>query len=73
MALYYNDRKKERPVSNFALNFVGLAIEAYRRDKITYSKLFNLAELVEFDDVIDEILSCMGIEDDIEEEVYLPE
>ena len=67
-------KERERPVSNFALNFTGLAIEAYRRDKITYDKLVNLAKQVEFDSgVIDEILSCMGFEDDIVEEVYLPE
>ena len=73
---HLNNEKKEQenPISNFALNFTGLAIEAYRRDKITYDKLVNLAKQVEFDSgVIDEILSCMGFEDDIVEEVYLPE
>lgn len=68
-------RKKGREylVSNFTPNFMWLSIEAYRRNKITYNKLVNLAEQVEFDDIIDKILSCMGFEDDIEEEVYLPE
>lgn len=64
---------REHSVSNFDLNFVGLAIEAYRRHVITYRKLVNLAKQVGFDDVIDEILSCMGFEDDIEHGVYLPE
>ena len=66
-------KEREHSVSNFDLNFVGLAIEAYRRHVITYRKLVNLAKQVEFDDVIDEILSCMGFEDDIEHGVYLPE
>lgn len=58
----------------FALNFTGMAIEAYRRDKITYNKLVALAGRVAFgSEVIDQVLSCMGIENHIEEEVYLPE
>ena len=68
------EEKREHPFSNFALNFTGLAIEAYRRDEITYRKLVNLAEQVKFDpDVIDEVLSCLGIEDEIEHHVYLPD
>ncbi len=70
-----NIEKKERehPFSNFALNFTGMAIEAHRRGKITRSKLINLARRVKFDDVIDEVLHCMGIKDDTEEDVHLPE
>ncbi len=65
---------REHPYSNFVLNFMGMAIEAYRRDKITNRKLINLAEQVKFDsDVIDELLSRLGVEDEIEHEVYLPE
>ena len=65
---------REYPYSSFVLNFMGMAIEAYRRDKITYRKLINLAEQVKFDsDVIDELLSRLGVEDDIEHNVYLPE
>ena len=71
--LNIEEKEREHPFSNFALNFTGLAIEAYRRDKITYDKLVNLAEQVEFDDVIDEVLSCMGFEDDVEEDVHLAE
>ena len=72
--LKIGEEEREHPFSNFTLNFMRLAIEAYRRDKITYDKLISLAEQVGFDsDVIDEILSCMGFEDNIEEEVYLPE
>ena len=48
--------EREHPFSNFALNFTGMAIEAHRRDKITRSKLINLAKRVKFDDVIDEVL-----------------
>ncbi|MCY3682411.1 MAG: hypothetical protein OXH16_13510 [Gemmatimonadetes bacterium] len=56
------------------LNFLGMAIEAYRRDEITYRKLVNLAEQVKFDsDVIDEVLSHLGVEDDIEHGGYLPD
>ena len=66
------EEKREHPFNNFVLNFMGMAIEAYRRNEITYRKLVNLAEQVKFDsNVIDEVLSCLGIEDDIEEEVYL--
>ena len=58
----------------FALNFTGMAIEAYRRDKITYNKLLALAGQVAFGpDAIDQVLSCMGLENHVEEEVYLPE
>ena len=68
------EKEHENPISNFALNFTGMAIEAYRRDKITYKKLVNLADKVQFDsDVIDQVLSCMGLEDNVEEKVYLPE
>ena len=66
--------KREHPFNNFVLNFMGMAIEAYRRDEITYKKLVNLAEQVKFDfEVIDQILSRLGVEDDIEHHVYLPE
>ncbi len=65
---------REYPFSSFVLNFMGMAIEAYQRDKITYRKLINLAEQVKFDsDVIEELLSRLGVEDDIEHNVYLPE
>ncbi len=65
---------REYPYSSFVLNFMSMAIEAYRRDKITYRKLINLAEQVKFDsDVIDEVLSCLGVEDDIEQNIYLPD
>ena len=68
------EEKREYPFSNFVLNFMGMAIEAYRRDKITYSKLIYLAKQVKFDsEVIDEVLSRLGVEDDIEHNVYLPE
>lgn len=68
------EEKRELPFNNFVLNFMGIAIEAYRRHEITYRKLVNLAEQVKFDsEVIDQILSCLGIEDDIEHGVYLPE
>ena len=67
------EEKREHPFNNFVLNFMGMAIEAYRHDEITYRKLVNLAEQVKFDpDVIDEVLSRLGVEDDIEHEVYLP-
>ena len=68
------EEKREHPFNNFVLNFMGMAIEAYRRDEITYSKLIYLAKQVKFDsDVIDEVLSRLGVEDDIEHNVYLPE
>ncbi len=65
--------RREYP-SSFALNFTGMAIEAYRRDKITYDKLIALADQVAFDSkVIDQILCYMGLENNLEAEVYLPE
>ena len=68
------EEKREHPFNNFVLNFMGMAIEAYRRDKITYSKLIYLAKQVKFDsEVIDQILSHLGVEDDIEHGVYLPD
>lgn len=58
----------------FALNFTGMAIEAYRRDKITYDKLVDLSARVKFgSEVIDQVLSCMGLENNREEAIYLPE
>jgi len=68
------EENRELPFNNFVLNFMGMIIEAYRRDEITYRKLVNLAEQVKFDsDVIDEVLSHLGVEDDIEHGVYLPD
>ena len=68
------EEKREHPFNNFVLNFMGMAIDAYRRDEITYRKLVNLAKQVKFDsEVIDEVLSRLGVEDDIEHNVYLPE
>ncbi|MCE2434850.1 MAG: hypothetical protein J4F29_18285, partial [Candidatus Latescibacteria bacterium] len=67
------EEKREHPFRNFALNFMGMAIEAYRRDEITYRKLIYLAKQVKFDsEVIDEVLSRLGVEDDIEHNVYVP-
>lgn len=63
-----------RHLSSFALSFTGMAIEAYRRDKITYNKLIALADQVAFNaKVIDQILFSMGLENNLEAEVYLPE
>ena len=71
--LKIEEGRRDHP-SSFAVNFTGLAIEAYRRDKITYDKLVNLAAQVKFDsEVIDEVLSCMGLENNREEAIYLPE
>ena len=69
-----SEEKREHPFNNFVLNFMGMAIKAYRCDEITYSKLIYLAKQVKFDsEVIDEVLSRLGVEDDIEHNVYLPE
>ena len=68
------EEKREHPFNNFVLNFMGMAIEAYRRHEITYRKLVNLAEQVKFgSEVIDQVLSRLGVEDDIEHHVYLPD
>ena len=68
------EEKREHPFNNFVLNFMGMAIEAYRRHEITYSKLVYLAKQVKFDfGVIDQVLSRLGVEDNIEHHVYLPD
>ena len=68
------EEERAQHISNFKLNFTGMVIEAYRREQITYAKLIKLAEKVNFDSgVIDKVLACMGLEEDPEEKVYLPE
>lgn len=68
------EEKRECPFNNFVLNFMDMAIEAYRSDEITYRKLVNLVKQVKFDpDVIDEVLSRLEVKDDIEHGVYLPD
>jgi hypothetical protein len=47
----------------FRLRFLGLAIEAYRREKITRAKLRELARLVGYDSTaIDDLLESAGLD-----------
>ena len=66
--------EKKQHISNFDLNFLGMAIEAYRRDQITYNKLLKVAGMVHIGTgVVDQVLSLMNIEESPEDEVYCPE
>lgn len=57
----------------FRFRFLGLAIEAFRRSKISRGKLRELAELVGFSQAaLEEVLGSLGLEDG-EGEVLLPE
>jgi predicted HTH domain antitoxin len=50
---------------DFRSRFLGLAIEAYRRRKISHGKLSELAALVEFAPaVLDRILRAVGLADE---------
>ncbi|HEV2856659.1 MAG TPA: XRE family transcriptional regulator [Thermoanaerobaculia bacterium] len=57
----------------FRLRFLGLALEAYRREKITRSKLFELGRLMEYSpDTLEALLVNAGL-DDPDDEPLLPE
>lgn len=57
---------------SFRLRFLGLALEAYRREEISRGKLRELADLVAFDEgEIERFLDRMGIE--VSLEAHLPE
>lgn len=65
------DHAEER--NEFRLRFLGLALEAYRREKITRAKLRELARLVGYDNVtLESLLENAGLEDDAHEPL-LPE
>ena len=57
----------------FRLRFLGLAMEAYRREKITRSKLFELGELVDYGrETLEAVLASAGLDED-DGEPLLPE
>lgn len=61
------------PRSDFRTRFLTLALEAYRRDKISRGKLRTLADLVDLPPSgLDRLLWASGLEDDEEDEVLLP-
>lgn len=65
------DRKRDERDS-FRLRFLGLALEAYRRDKISRGKLRELADLIDFgENEIERFLDRMGVE--VALEGHLPE
>jgi Zn-dependent peptidase ImmA (M78 family)/transcriptional regulator with XRE-family HTH domain len=57
----------------FRLRFLGLAMEAYRREKITRAKLFELGELVDYGrETLEAVLASAGLDED-DGEPLLPE
>lgn len=65
------DHGEER--DEFRLRFLGLALEAYRREKITRGKLRELARLVGYDDdTLDSLLENAGLDGE-DHEPLLPE
>jgi hypothetical protein len=57
----------------FRLRFLGLAMEAYRREKITRAKLFELGHLVDYGrETLEAVLASAGLNED-EDEPLLPE
>ncbi|MBN2496204.1 MAG: ImmA/IrrE family metallo-endopeptidase [Deltaproteobacteria bacterium] len=60
--------------NEFRRRFLGLALEAYRREEITHSKLLELAAMVEVARrEVESALRDLGIEDDSGADVILPE
>lgn len=58
---------------DFHTRFLTLALEAYRREKISRGRLRMLARLVEYPpDDLDDLLWATGLEDDQEDEAFLP-
>ena len=70
------EEKKKRPASSkdFRSRFLALAIEAYRREKISRGKLSELASIVDFSSsALDRVLRAVGMDEEPESEVLLPE
>jgi Zn-dependent peptidase ImmA (M78 family) len=68
--------KGERLVGtrDFQSRFLALAVEAYRREKISYRKLSELASMVEFPpSALNRLLRAAGLDEEPEGEVLLPE
>ncbi len=67
-------KAKTSPTSqDFRIRFLALALEAYRRRKITRGKVCALAKLVEVPiDDLNDLLWVSGLEDEEEDEVLLP-
>ena len=53
------------PVEREQLLRLGLAMEAYRREKITRAKLFELGELVDYGrETLEAVLASAGLDED---------
>jgi Zn-dependent peptidase ImmA (M78 family)/DNA-binding XRE family transcriptional regulator len=62
-----------RTNGDFRTRFLTLALEAYRREKISRRKLLGLGELMDFPrGRLEQLLWASGLEDDEEDEVLLP-
>lgn len=61
------------PPNRFGLTFLGMAIEAYRREQITYAKLSHLGEMINLSLVLDQIMNWMGLENEAEQMIRIPE
>jgi Zn-dependent peptidase ImmA (M78 family)/DNA-binding XRE family transcriptional regulator len=67
-----SDRARSEARDEFRLRFLGLALEAYRQEKITGGKLRELGRLVGLSDAdLDELIEDAGL-DEIEHEPLLP-
>lgn len=64
----------EETARSLDLDFLAMAVEAYRQEIITYAKLLELAKTMNLtSETISELLSAMGFEEEVEDKVYLPE
>ncbi len=72
----HQEKRGKRPASSrdFQSRFLALAIEAYRREKISRGKLSELASMVDFSPpALDQVLRAVGLDEEPESEVLLPE
>ena len=68
-----SERTARAPQHDFRTRFLTLALEAYRREKITRGKLRTLAALVDLaSSDLDQLLRASGLEEDEEDEILLP-
>ena len=60
-----SEQGAQRTTKRFPRSFLGMAIEAYRREEITHARLLELAERVEVSrEQVDRVLNWMGIEEE---------
>ncbi len=68
------EREGKETIRGLDLNFLALAIEAYRREIITYAKLLNLAKAMSLSpEIVSQLEGYLGIEEPCEDKVYIPD